>query len=167
MAEEERDPYERIASVVALGVDHTAVSFSADDRSYAFHLGYHIHFAYRACAILASMRLGYIAQCACGGHVADRVPRCMTQDIVSYADERIFLAEHLAVLTNDRQAVHIRINDEAYIRLTGFEQVADLGQVLRQGFRIMGKLTIRRAVQFDDVLDPYGTQDSRDSQTTD
>ena len=140
---------------MALGIDHAAVAFAADDGMHALHLRHHIHFAYRTCAILAAMRLGHIAQCACGGHVADGVTRRMTQDIVGYADERIFLAEHLAVLADDSQPVHVGIDNKTYIRLAGFEQVADLGQVLRQRFGVMRDTAVRRAVEFDDVLYTY------------
>ena len=91
----------------------------------------------------------------------------MTQDIVRYADKCIFLAEHISVLADDSQTIHIGIHYEADIRLAGFQQVAYLGQVLRQRFGIMRETSVRGAIQFDDILYTYCAQDSRNSQTSD
>ena len=163
MAEEQRNTYQRIATVVALRIDHSTVAFTSDNRVYAFHLRYDIHFAYRAGTIFAAMSSRHVAQRTGTGHITYRVARGVTQDIIRYADQGIFLAEHLSVLADDRQTIDIRIHYKTDIRLTALEQVADLGQVLRQRFGIVGETTIRRAVQLDDVRYAYGFQDRRNS----
>ena len=89
----------------------------------------------------------------------------MTKNIIRHTHERIFLAEHIPVLTDNRQSVHIRIDHKAHIRLTGLEQVTDLGQMLWKGFGIMREMTIRRTVQFDNILYANGSQNCRYSQT--
>ena len=131
MAQEECYSYQRIASVVALGIDHTAVTFAANHSAYAFHFGHHIHLAYGTGAIFASMSTCYIAQRPRTRHIAYRVTGRVRQHIVGYAHQRIFFAEHLTVLADDSQAVYVRIHYKSYIRFAALEQLADLSQVLR------------------------------------
>ena len=88
----------------------------------------------------------------------------MLEYIVGYADQRVLLAEHITVLADDSQTIDIRINHKAYIRLAAAEQIADLGQVLRQGFGVMREVAVGCAVEADDVLDAYSLQQCRDRQ---
>ena len=146
MTEEECYTYQCITTVVTFGIDDAAVSFATNDRTYAFHLRHDVYFAYRAGTILTTMLRRHVCQGTRTRHVTNRITRCMTQHIIGYADQCIFLAEHLSVLAYDGQSVHIRIYHKAHIRLAFFEQVAYLGQVLRQRFGVMREMSIRRAV---------------------
>ena len=105
------------------------------------------------------MCAGNIAQRAGGRHIAHRIPGGVAQHVIRHADQGVLFAEHLAVLADNRQAVHIGVNHKAYIRLAALEQVAYLG--------VVGEFSIRRAVEFDDVLHAQGTQDSGDGNAAD
>ena len=107
----------------------------------------------------------HIAQRTRTRHVADRIARSVTQNIVRHAHQSIFLAEHLAVLADDGQTVHIRIHYKTHIRFAALEQIADLGQMLWQRFRVMREMTVRGAVQLDDIFHTNCFQNSRNSQT--
>ena len=126
MTQEECDADQRVAAVVALGINHTAVAFAANNGVHTFHLRYHVHFTHCAGTVFTAMRLGYIAQRAGGGHITYRVARRVAKDVIRYTDERIFLAEHLSVLADDCQTIDVRIDYKTHIRLTGLQQVADL-----------------------------------------
>ena len=162
MAQEESNADQRVASVVALGVNDTTVAFAANNGVHAFHLRYHVHFSYCTCAIFTAVRFGHIAQGTRGGHIAHRVARRVAKDIIRHADEGVLFAEHLSVLADDRQTIDIRIDYKTHIRLAGLEQVADFRQVLRQRFGVMREMAVWRTVQFDDILYADSFQDSGD-----
>ena len=160
MTQEECDADQRVASIVALRINHTAVAFAANDGVHAFHFRHHIHFTHCACTILSAVRFGHIAQGAGGGHITYRVARRVAKDIIRDADEGVLLSEHLSVFADDRQTIDIRIDYKTYIRLAGLEQIADLSQVLGKRFGVMREMAVRRAVQFDDILYADSFQDS-------
>ena len=111
------------------------------------------------------MRFRDIAECACGTQITAGVTRCVAKDIVRHGDEGIFFAEHLTVLANNSQSVHVRIDHEAHVRFALTQQVADFCQVLRQRFGIMRKTACRLAVKFDDIIYAQGLEHSRNSQS--
>ena len=89
----------------------------------------------------------------------------MLQHVVRYADQRIFLAEHVTVLADECQTVNIRIDNNTEISLAFAHQIADLRQVLRDRFGVMGKVSVGRAVQADNVLYTQCFEHCRYSQT--
>ena len=65
------------------------------------------------------------------------------------------------ILIYDRHAIHIRIDHETHIGFLLLDYLAYFGQILRQGFRIVRKLSVRCAVKREDVLHSQGSQQSR------
>ena len=165
MAEEECYTNECVATIVAGWVDNAAVAFAADHGIVLAHECGDVHFAYSRSLVGAAVATGDISQCACGGEVADRVTGCVLEHIVGNADQRIFLAEHVAVLADDSQTVNIRVNYKSYIRLATTQQVANLGEMLRQRFGVMREVSVRCAVEADNILHAECLQHSRNSQS--
>ena len=62
-----------------------------------------------------------VAQCARRGHIAYRVTRRMTQNIIRHADQGVFLAEHITVLTDDSETIYIGVHHKTNIGFAGFE----------------------------------------------
>ena len=70
-SEEEGDAYEGVTTIVALGIDDSAVAFAADDGTYFLHLRGDIDLADGRGCILATVFLRDIAQGAGAGEVGD------------------------------------------------------------------------------------------------
>ena len=137
-----------VTAIVALGINHAAVAFAADYRPYFFHLGGYVHLAYGRCRITAAVTLGHIAQGAGAAKVADRVARRMAQHIVGNGNKRIFLAEHAAVLTDERQAVNVRVNHDAEVEAAATHTLHYAAEVLLKRFGVVGEVAVRRAVKY-------------------
>ena len=69
----------------------------------------------------------------------------MCQDIIGYSHKGIFLNKELTVFHNDGQAINVGVNDKADIGLTLPHEITDSGQVLRNGFGCVAKVTSRIA----------------------
>ena len=89
----------------------------------------------------------------------------MGEHIIRYGNKCVFLAKPLAVFANESKSVHVRINHKAHVCFALFEEVANLGEVLRQRFRIVREMTVRRAVEFDDILYTQSLENGRNSQS--
>ena len=69
------------------------------------------------------------------------------QQIVRHGHERVFLDERPAVLAEERQPVHIRVNADSEVGVLPDHRLAEPGQVLRQRFGVMGEVAVGSAVQ--------------------
>ncbi len=76
----------------------------------------------------------------------------MLEHVVGAAHQRIFLAEHIAILADDGQAVNVGIDHEAYIGLLHLHFARNLGQVLWNRLWSVGELAVRCAVQLENLL---------------
>ena len=132
--------YEGIAAAVGCGVDDTTIAFAADDGTRFLHLRHNVHFANGCRRVVATILLRHIAQTAGGGQVADGVARRMLEHVVGNGHKRVLLAKHGAVLADEGKAVHIGVNHEADVVAALAHKVANLGEVLLEGFRIVGKV---------------------------
>ena len=90
----------------------------------------------------------------------------MLQYIVGDADQRILLAEHLAGLADEGQTVDVWVDHDAEVAVVVAYAVRNLGEVLRYGFGVMGKVSGGVAVEFDDIGDAEGAQEARDGQSS-
>ena len=98
------------------------------------------------------MRLSHVTQGTTGAQVAHRTTRRMAQYIVGHCHQGIFLIEHLSVLADNGQPIHIRIHYKAHVCLGMLHQVGNLRQILRYRLRIMRKSTMRRTMQLEYLL---------------
>ena len=80
------------------------------------------------------------------------------KDVVGHSDQGVFLAEHLAVLVDKGQTVHVRIDDDAHVGPLVSYRTADLSQIFFQRFGVVGEMSVGRAVEFRNVGNPQGPQ---------
>ena len=166
MRQEEGDAHQCVAAIMASGINHAAIALATNHGTGLLHLSDHVHLAHGSGVVFASMRTGHIAQGAAGAQVAYRIARRMTQHVIAHGYQRIFLAEHLPVLANNSQAVHIRIHHEAHIRFRLRHQGGNLRQVLGKRLGVMGEITMRRAMQLEYLLHAQGVQQIRQHDTS-
>ena len=115
---------------MALRIDDAAVAFSADYRTHFLHLRGYVHLANGSRCVSASVLLCHVAQSTCGREVADGVALGVAEHVVGNADECVFLAEHLAVLAYECQAVNVRVDDDAEVILAALHLVHDALKIL-------------------------------------
>ena len=147
VAEEEGNADEGITAIVGGGVDDTAVAFTADDGVGLLHLCHHVHFAYSGSIVLLAVLAGHVAQGAGGREVAHGVARGVLEDVVCHSDEGVFLTVHLAVFTNEGEAVHVGVNYEADILAAFRHEAHDVAQVLLQWLWVVLEITCRFSVE--------------------
>ena len=110
---------------MAVRVYHSAVSLSSYHGSCLFHLCRDIHLAHGSRGVCAAISLCDITQGTCRREVGDGIELrvafllChLREDIVGNRDEGVFLSEHHAVLTDESEAVDIRVYDNAKVILS-------------------------------------------------
>ena len=91
---------------------------------------------------------GHIAQRTGRRHIANGITWSLAEYIISNRYQGVLLAEHIAVLADDSQTVHIWIHYETYICLTLTHEVRDLGQVLWDWLWVVCEMTCWLAVEF-------------------
>ena len=129
------------------------------------HQGGDVHLAHGGGVVLAAgVAARHIAQGAAAGEVRDGVAGRVLQHIVGHADQRVFLAEHLAGLADQCQAVDVGVDDDAQVAVVLAHAVADLREVLRDGFGVMGEMARGLAVELHDVLHAEAAQQARDGE---
>ena len=163
--QEQCHAHQRVAAVVAGGIDDTAVALATDDSPGAAHLGRHVHLAHSGSRIGAAVIIGYVTQGARGGQVAHSRTWRMCQHIVGYCHQRVFLNKELAILHDDGKAVHIRVHDKAHVGLALAHKVADGGQVLGNRLRRVTEVAGRLAEEFLHLLHAQGLQQLRNRYT--
>lgn len=141
-----------------LGVDHPAVAFSADHAAVLFHQRHDIDFPHGRGLVMPPVGCRYVGQGPGGGQVGGRVAFLTRKDVVGHSDQGVFLAEHLAVLVDKGQTVHVRIDDDAHVGPCVGYRAADLSQVFFQRFGVVGEMSVGRAVEFRNVGNPQGPQ---------
>ena len=127
---------------MALRVDYAAVAFAADYGAYFLHLCRNVHLAYCRCCVRAAVTLSYVAQGACRRKVRHGVARCVLQHVVGYAHECVFLAEHLAILADERQTVYVGVDNDAEVVLAAVHLVHYTLQVLLERFGVVGEVAV-------------------------
>ena len=83
---------------------------------------------------------GDITQGASRAEIADGVAWSVTQDIVGYTHESVFLAEHAAVLADEGKSIDIRVNNNTKIKGSRLHLVHDAREILLQRFGIMSEV---------------------------
>ena len=140
VAQEQRNARQRVASVVQCRVDYAAVALAANHGVVGFHGGHHVHLAHGRGKVPAPVLLGHVAQGTRGRQVGNRIAAGLVlEHVVGHGHQRVFLAEHTAVLAHKRQPVHIRIHDNAQVVAAFFEFGRNLGQVFGQRLRVVSK----------------------------
>ena len=71
----------------------------------------------------------------------------MSEYVVGNADQRVFLAEHPAILTDKGQTVDIGVDDDTQVEASLAHTLHDTLQVLLQRFGVMGELTGTFAIE--------------------
>ena len=71
----------------------------------------------------------------------------MLEHVIRHRDQRVLFAEHLSVLTNHGETVHVRVNHEGHIVAAFTHQGHDVAQVLLQRLRIMLEIAGRFAIE--------------------
>ena len=82
----------------------------------------------------------------------------MLQDEIGHRDQSVLLAKQLTVFLDEDQTVDVRVDDHAEVASLLLDITADVGEVLRQRLRRVGKLTRRLAVEFQHLFHAEGTQ---------
>ena len=102
----------------------------ADQVSYISTGGSNIHLTYCSSCIFATMLLRYIAKRTSRRKVANCIARSFAQHIICNAYQGIFLAKHLAILTDESQSVNIWIHNDTHIVSTLLQFIHDTTKVL-------------------------------------
>ena len=71
----------------------------------------------------------------------------MRENIVGNTDESILFSKHPAILTDKRQTVNIRVNNDTKVVTALCHLVHNAGEVLLQWLRIVGKVTISLSIK--------------------
>ena len=119
-----------ITTIVTLWIDNTSIAFATNYSVDILHLGSNIHLTYCSSCIFATMLLRYIAKRTSRRKVANRVTRSFAQYIICNAYQCIFLAKHLAILTDESQSVNVRIHNDTHIVSTLLQFIHDTTKVL-------------------------------------
>ena len=146
--QEEGDTYEGIATIVALRIDDSAITLTADDSAYLFHLRGNVYLAYSSSRVLAAVLQRYIAQGAGRTEVGNGIARGVAQYVVGYAYQRVLLAKHGTVFADKGQAVYIGVYDDTQVETALFHTVHNALKVLLEGLWIMGEVACAVAVQY-------------------
>ena len=113
---------------------------------------------------MASTALSNVTQGSGGTEVRHGVTRGLRQHVVGNADQRVLLAEHCAVFTDECQTVYIGINDNAQIVVACLHLVHDAAQVLLQRFGVMGKVarhvSIEKLIPYAEAFQKFGEYDA-------
>ena len=155
VAEEEGHAHHGVAAAVAGGIDHAAVAFAADQRVHGMHLRGHVHLAHRGGVVGAAVGLRHVAQGAAGAEVGNRIARRHArlfrplEQIVGHGHEGVFFDERLAVLADECEAVHVRVDADAQVGLLADDRLAQLDEVLRQRLGVVGEVARGLAVEGD------------------
>ena len=150
-------------------IDDASVAFAADEGAHLVHQGGHVHLTDRRSVIGAAVGLRHVAQGAGGrqvGHRGDGLSFLLGQaaEVVGDAHEGIFLHEGLAVLADEGETVHVRIDTHAEVRVFTDDGAAQVHEVHGQRLRVMGEIARGVAVEFD-ALDAQALQQARHDDT--
>ena len=167
MRKEQGNAYQGVAPVMGSGINDTAVALAADDGSDFFHLRHDIDFTHGGSLVTLSAGAGNIAQRPRRTQIGDRAAGRMVQHIIGYGDQRIFLAEHIAVLANNRQPIDIGVDHESHVGFARFHQVGNFGKVLRQRFGIVREKSVGRAVELHDFFHAQRFEQRRNGDAAD
>ena len=72
----------------------------------------------------------------------------MTQHVIGYANQRVFLAKHGSVLTNKSQTVDIGIDNNTQVIITRAHLIHNATQILLQRLWVVGKIARRLTIQY-------------------
>ena len=93
------------------------------------------------------MLLSYITKSTSRTEVAYGSTRCMLKNIVSNAYKCIFLAEHLAILTDECKTVNIWVNNDTEVIAALCKLIHNACEILLKWLWIMCEVTVRLAIQ--------------------
>ena len=128
-------------------INHTAVTFTADDGAGFFHLRHHIHLTYGSGGVVATVFFGHIAQTTCRGEVTYGVTGRVLEHIVCHGHEGVFFTEHGTVFANQGEAVGVGIDHKTDVVATFTHEVANLAEILLERFGVVCKIAGGFAVQ--------------------
>ena len=146
--------------------DDPTVSFASNDRLCAFHFGHHIHFTHSRCRMIESVLTADIAQCTGRRQIGNRGSSFDGQEVIRTDDQGVFFTEHLSLLGDQRQSVHVRIHYDTQRTLFFPGALHDLPEVLFERFGIVRKVSCRFAVELLDLLYSQGPEQSWDGDTS-
>ncbi len=132
---------------MALGVDDSAVALAANDGAYGLHLGGDVNLTHCSSVVLAAMTLGNVAQSARGTEVGDGASLHMIEHIVGHTHKGVLLTKHLSVLLDERQTVHIGVNDHSKVITTLGHLAHNTAEVLLQRLGIVGEVAVGLAIE--------------------
>ena len=75
----------------------------------------------------------------------------MAQHVVGNSHQRILLDKHLAILHDKCQAIDIGVNNNAEVGTLAADNLRDLGEVLGEWLRVVGKLARRLAIKLNNL----------------
>ena len=132
---------------MGLRINDAAVAFAADDGSRFLHLRHHVHLAHGRGGVGAAVFLGHVAQGTRGAQVRHGVARRVLQHVVGTGDERILLAIHAPVLTDDGKAVDVGVDGKGDVVLALAHEVHEGRQVLLERLGIMAEIARRIGIK--------------------
>lgn len=154
LREHEGDTYKRVAAIVALRINDTAIAFAANDGVGLLHHGDDIHLADSRGGVGAAVTLGDVAEGAGRGEIADRRARSEREDIVGDAYDGVLLAKHGAIFADEGETVDIGVDNDAEVGLLLDDEGRDVGEVLWQRLGIVGEIAVWLKIETVDGLDP-------------
>ena len=169
VAEEQRHADHGVATGMDRGIDDAAVAFAADQGADLVHEGRDVDLTDRGSVILAAMGLGHIAEGPAGAEVGDGddgLAGLLGQfaEVVRDGNERVLLDEGFAVLADEGETVHVRVDADAEVRLLADDGLAELDEVLRERLGIVGEFARGLAVEADafhaEALEEAGHDDA-------
>ena len=131
---------------MALWIDYATIALAAYYGTNLFHLGGNIDLANSRGRIGSCMFFRHITQGTCRAEVRDGIAWGMRENIVGNTDESILFSKHPAILTDKRQTVNIRVNNDTKVVTALCHLVHNAGEVLLQWLRIVGKVTISLSI---------------------
>ena len=152
VAEEEGNANQCVASIVAGGIDDTAVAFATDDSTHFLHLGRHIDFTHGRSIIGLSITCRHITQGTGRTQVGNGRAWRVLQYIVGHADQRIFLAIHPSVLADDSQTIHVGVYHKGHIVAALGHQPHDVTQVALQRLGVVLEVACGFAIELLHML---------------
>ena len=148
--EEKGYAHKCVTAIMALRIDDAAIAFATDYCAHLLHLGGNIDLAHCRCGITAAMTLGYITQGTRRAEIADCIAGRAAQHIVSHTYQSVLLAEHTAILADERQTVNVGVDHNAEVIATAAHLVHYSREILFQRFGIVREIACRFAV--DDLI---------------
>src|SRR5690554_5776950 len=90
----------------------------------------------------------------------------MLQDIVRNSYQGVLFTKRFTIFTKNSQAVHVRINSEAYVCPGASCERRELGKMVRQWLGVMGEIAVWGAVELENFFHTQSIKQFRDGGTS-